>query len=72
MREIRQSGSEGGGEVTLSPYPYHWVATTFVGPINKDRTSLDIHSTPRHGAATWGTLCAGLSPAYRRSCWPGA
>jgi len=24
MREIRQSGSEGGGELPLSPYPYHW------------------------------------------------
>ena len=24
MREIRPSGSEGGGELTLSPYPYHY------------------------------------------------
>jgi len=23
MREIRTSGSEGGGDLTVSPYPYH-------------------------------------------------
>jgi len=24
MREIRQSGSEGGGALLCSPYPYWW------------------------------------------------
>jgi hypothetical protein len=31
MREIRQSGSEGGGDVTVSPYPYQGASRSSAG-----------------------------------------
>jgi len=60
MREIRKSGSEGGGALTGSPYPYGHQPADSVTP------KLGRGELYRHRGANLGSSCPSTSSVHSR------